>query len=100
MLNFIDDPLGNRTRISQCFAYGIPTLSHVSAVYGTPELKKNSGAIFYDNEESFIRGFRSLIENYSLYKKLSRLSYKTYNKYHSQKNLERFLNFTTKDSLF
>jgi len=94
LLNFIDDPLGNRTRISQCFAYGIPTLTHISATYGTPELKKNSGAILYEDEKSFIRGFRSLIENRSLYKKLSLLSYKTYNKYHSQKKLEYLLKKT------
>ena len=91
LLNFIDDPLGNRTRISQCFAYGIPTLSHVAALFGTPELKKNSGAIFYKDEKSFVKGFRLIIENSILYKKLSYLSYKTYKNYHSQKRLEYYL---------
>jgi hypothetical protein len=92
LINFIEDTLGNRTRIPQCFAYGIPALSHISAGYGIPELrKKESGAILFDDEKSFISGFRKLIKNSSFYDNLSRKSYKVYKKYHSEKYLQEWI---------
>jgi Glycosyl transferases group 1 len=90
LLNTIPHRLGNRTRIASCFAYGIPTLSHVAAVSGMPSLA-DAGAVLFETEAEFLAGARSLIEDRALYRRLSAEAYASFQSLYSMESLRSFL---------
>jgi hypothetical protein len=90
LLNTIPHRLGNRTRIASCFAYGIPTLSHVAAVSGMPSLA-DAGAVLFETEAEFLAGARSLLEDRALYRRLSTEAYASFQSLYSMESLRGFL---------
>jgi glycosyltransferase involved in cell wall biosynthesis len=90
LLNTIPHRLGNRTRIASCFAYGIPTLSHVAAVSGMPSLA-DAGAVLFETDAEFLEGARSLIEDRALYRRLSTEAYASFQRLYSMEALRGFV---------
>lgn len=92
LLNTIDNKLGNRTRIAQCFAYGIPCLSHVAALNGSPELsKKKSGALFFENSVTLLKKIKKFIDNKFFYYKISNYAYTSFKKNYSKERLSKWI---------
>jgi hypothetical protein len=90
LLNTIPHRLGNRTRIASCFAYGIPTLSHVAAVSGMPSLA-DAGAVLFETDAEFLQGARSLLADRALYRRLSNEAYASFQSLYSMESLRGFL---------
>jgi hypothetical protein len=90
LLNTIPHRLGNRTRIATCFAYGIPTLSHVAAISGMPSLT-GGGAVLFETDAEFQAGARSLLEDRALYRRLSGEAYASFQNLYSMESLRGLL---------
>jgi|SRR3989339_436902 len=90
LLNTIPHTLGNRTRIASLFAYGIPAISHVAAIFGMPSIKEK-GVLLYEDDKSFSECVKKVISDKNLYYKLSQDAFNSYKELYSIDNLKATL---------